>query len=457
MLDAHDRLAGDITLSDGTRLSELVDRDRREVSLRVHQDPEIFEIEMEKIFARSWIPVAHESEIPEPGDYVRRYIGQDSCLVVRTAEGDINVLLNVCTHRGMPLCREEKGRSRTFTCPYHGWVFDRDGTVRGAPHEREMYDDWLRRCADELSLTTARTAINGGFVFANWDPLAEPFDDYLGDCKWYLDAMINRTDRGFEVVGAPQRHIIKANWKLLAEQLPDGYHTSTLHRSFSQLGVFEHRVSSGINVATSGGHVMRLVNFKATWGLGNGGDDTPLMDRLAAVPPPGTDAEMTAQFPNNLSEGQMRLLSETPPTVMGLFPGTDLFAFWSHDGTEAGGLGPVIMVHAWIPKAPGLFEMVNWILVEKDASPELRELTRRTTIRSFGISGLIEQDDAEAWRGVQRSTEGVMGRRMRGKYGAELGINRPDGFEGGGDVFAGTARDDAQWAWWSRYFDVMTS
>ncbi|MCU1458769.1 MAG: hypothetical protein JWL73_2861 [Actinomycetia bacterium] len=457
MLDSSSRLTGDAILSDGTPLSELIDRERREVSLRVHQDREIFELEMEKIFARSWIPVAHESEIPNPGDFVRRYIGQDSCLVVRTESGAINVLLNVCTHRGMPLCREERGHTRTFRCPYHGWVFDPQGNVRGAPYEKEMYGDWLRTCADELALTTARTASIGGMVFANWDPLAEPFDDYLGDVKWYLDAMINRTDSGLEVVGAPQRHIVKANWKLLAEQLPDGYHTSTLHRSFAQLGVFEHKVSSGINVSTPEGHTMRLVDFKATWGLEGRDDSASLADRLAAMPPPGTNAAMTEEFANNLTEGQLRLLAETPPAVMGLFPGTDLFSFLSHDGTEAGGLGPVVMVHGWIPRAPDLFEMLSWILVERDAPDEVRELTRRTTIRNFGISGLIEQDDAEAWRGVQRSTAGVMGRRINGKYAAALGIKRPEGFEGGGDVYAGTARDDAQWAWWSRYFDVMTS
>jgi hypothetical protein len=115
-----------------------------------------------------------------------------------------------------------------------------------------------------------------------------------------------------------------------------------------------------------------------------------------------------------------------------------------------------MMVHTWIPRAPDLFEMVSWILVEGDASEELRDRTRRTTIRNFGISGVIEQDDAEAWRGVQRSCAGPMGRKVTGKYGSILGVRRPDGFEGGGDVFGGTARDDTQWAWWSRYFDVMT-
>src|SRR3546814_12330105 len=87
-------------------------------------------------------------------------------------------------------------------------------------------------------------------------------------------------------------------------------------------------------------------------------------------------------------------------------------------------------------------------LFRSDASPELREKTRLTTVRNFGISGFIEQDDAEAWQGIQRVAQGPVGRRLTAKYQAQLGIVHPDDFEGGGDVYAGFSRDDAQWAWW---------
>ena len=99
--------------------------------------------------------------------------------------------------------------------------------------------------------------------------------------------------------------------------------------------------------------------------------------------------------------------------------------------------------------------MLSWVLVERDAPDELREKTRLTSIRNFGISGFIEQDDAEAWQGIQKVVQGPVGRRQTSKYQAQLGINRPDDFEGGGDVYAGFSRDDAQWAWWKRYAEVM--
>jgi phenylpropionate dioxygenase-like ring-hydroxylating dioxygenase large terminal subunit len=450
-------------LSDGTLLRSLIDVERREVSLRVHHDSEIFELEMEKIFARSWIPVAHESEIPHPGDYVRRNLGQDSCLVVRAEDGSIAVLLNACSHRGMALCRDEKGSAQQFKCPYHGWAYSKAGTFLGAPFEKPMYGNTLRLQPERLALTNAKVATLGGMVFGNWDLDAESFDNYLGDFGWYLRAALERSNRGMEVLGPPQRHIMRANWKLLAEQLADGYHARTLHACASDMGLFGHENTpeswalTGINVSTPGGHTLRCIDAKTTYKLSGGNPNASIAERLAQLPPPGADRELTQQFPRQLTEGQMRLLVDTPPMVMGLFPGTDFFGFMSQDGTGDGKYGPVMVARGWTPRGPDLFEMLSWVMVERDASEELRERTRRTSIRQFGISGMIEQDDAEAWAGIQRTAAGPMGRKLNAKYHATLGIVRPEDFEGGGDVHAGISRDDVQWAWWKRYFEVMSA
>src|SRR5690606_38862969 len=130
----------------------------------------------------------------------------------------ISALLNACSHRGMPLCRDEKGRSQTFKCPYHGWAFNKRGKFVGAPFEKEMYGNTLREAGDDIALRKAQTAMLGGMIFINWDLEAEPFESYLGEAGWYLRAALERTDKGLEVVGPPQRHIMRANWKLLAEQ-----------------------------------------------------------------------------------------------------------------------------------------------------------------------------------------------------------------------------------------------
>lgn len=451
-------------LADGTLMRDLIDVEKRAVSLRVHHDQEVFDLEMQRIFAKSWLPVAHESEIPDTGDFVRRYMGQDSCLVVRGDDGRISVLLNACSHRGMSLCREEKGRATNFKCPYHGWAFNKQGHFMGAPFEKQMYGDQLRRDADELKLVTAKTGSIGGMVFANWDQDAEDFQTYLGDFGWYLQAALERTNRGLEVVGPPQRHIMRANWKLLAEQLADGYHARALHQSAGDMGTLGHNPNDpgswgliGINVSTPGGHTLRCIDMRLAYNFeGISGDATPT-DRLTAVPPPGANPAMVKEFAANLSEDQIRLIADTPPLVMGLFPGTDFFTLMSVSGSEDGSHGPVMVARTWIPRAPDLFEMLTWILIERDAPDELRESTKRTTIRNFGISGYIEQDDAEAWQGIQKVAQGPVGRKLTAKYQAQIGIVKPDDFGGGGDVHAGFSRDDAQWAWWKRYAEVMTA
>src|ERR1700686_5031172 len=112
-------------LSDGTSLADLIDVDRREVSLRLMDDPEVYELELDRIFGRTWTVIAHESEIPRPGDYLLRQLGDDPVIVIRGDDGSIDVLLNGCTHRGMQVCRAEWGNAKHFQCPYHGWMFGR--------------------------------------------------------------------------------------------------------------------------------------------------------------------------------------------------------------------------------------------------------------------------------------------------------------------------------------------
>ena len=96
-------------LSDGTKISDLVDAEKGIISPRIFSDQEIYDLEQEKIFSKVWNFVAHETEIPNVGDYVTRFVANDPVIVVREAENKINVLLNVCMHKGMHLCRTDVG------------------------------------------------------------------------------------------------------------------------------------------------------------------------------------------------------------------------------------------------------------------------------------------------------------------------------------------------------------
>ena len=127
-----------LTLSDGTTLDDLINRDMNEVSLRVMNDKELYELEMERVFARTWLLLGHESEIPKAGDYVMRDMAEDNVIVSRDRSGEIHVMLNVCPHRGMKVCTAEAGNAHAHRCIYHGWAFRADGSFIGAPIEKEQ-------------------------------------------------------------------------------------------------------------------------------------------------------------------------------------------------------------------------------------------------------------------------------------------------------------------------------
>jgi hypothetical protein len=101
-------------------------------------------------------------------------------------------------------------------------------------------------------------------------------------------------------------------------------------------------------------------------------------------------------------------------------------------------------------------EFWNWVLVEKDAPPELRELAKRGSSLNLGAAGIVEADDAEAWPAMQRSARGVIGRQEKMRYPALLGAQPREGFEGPGFVYAGMSKDDGQWNWWLRWAEFMT-
>ena len=99
----------------------------------IYTDPAIFEVEMTQIFGGTWTYLAHESEIPTVNDFITRRLGLRPLIIVRDAEGRIRALYNRCTHRGTTLCRFDKGNSKSFQCPYHGWNFLNTGRLRGVP------------------------------------------------------------------------------------------------------------------------------------------------------------------------------------------------------------------------------------------------------------------------------------------------------------------------------------
>ena len=105
----------------------------------VYSDPDVFELERERLFGSAWVFLAHESEVPDPGDYVVRRVLDDSFIVVRDESGRVRVHFNMCLHRGMQVCRAEVGNASHFRCSYHGWSYRNDGSLAGLPFHQDAY------------------------------------------------------------------------------------------------------------------------------------------------------------------------------------------------------------------------------------------------------------------------------------------------------------------------------
>lgn len=207
-------------------------------SFRVHasiyRDPEIFNLEMERLFHRSWVYVGHEAEIAEPGDYKTAYIGRYPVIMSRDADGALHVLLNRCMHRGAVVCREERGRSNHFRCIYHNWVYSSDGALVGAAQKSGYPDDFDR---DALGLVAApRVSSYRGLVFASFNADVEPLDERLADVRRYIDAWANRSPLGrISVPRGAHRYEYPGNWKLQLDNGIDGYHGNYVHESFTKI------------------------------------------------------------------------------------------------------------------------------------------------------------------------------------------------------------------------------
>jgi benzoate/toluate 1,2-dioxygenase subunit alpha len=113
-----------------------------QVHTRVYTDPQIFAAEMANIFEKTWVYVAHESEIAQPGDYKTAAVGRMPVIVSRGEDRQVHVLLNICRHRGSVVCRDERGTSQFLRCPYHNWVYRNDGALVGIPDRRRYPDGW---------------------------------------------------------------------------------------------------------------------------------------------------------------------------------------------------------------------------------------------------------------------------------------------------------------------------
>ncbi len=219
------------------------------VPYAVFTDPGVHALEQERIFrGPSWLYLALEAELPNPGDYRVTVAGESPVVVVRAADGTLGAFVNRCAHRGTLLVRNQFGNAKDFTCVYHHWCYDQKGNLIGVPFLRGlkgkggMPEDF--RLADH-GLERLTVESYAGVIFGTFDPKVEPLADYLDQpmCA-YLRRLFRKP---IEILGY-SRQRIPANWKLYYENGQDAYHAGLLHQMSATFGLFRSTEKGGIAI-----------------------------------------------------------------------------------------------------------------------------------------------------------------------------------------------------------------
>src|SRR5687768_8337789 len=199
---------------------------------RVHRDlyidPEVFQLEMERLWSRTWIYVGHTSQVPQAGDFITLDIAAKPLMLVRQADGSVRVLMNRCAHKGTKLVYDFAGNAgKTLRCPYHAWTYRLDGTLLNIPLKQGYEGTALR----ETGLAAVTHEVYRGFVFAR---LADGpgFREYFGDSLSSIDNLADRSPEGeLEITGGCLRYLHNCNWKMFVENLNDTMHPMIAHAS----------------------------------------------------------------------------------------------------------------------------------------------------------------------------------------------------------------------------------
>jgi phenylpropionate dioxygenase-like ring-hydroxylating dioxygenase large terminal subunit len=207
----------------------LVEADR--VHRAVYTDAGLFELEMERLFARAWLVLGHESQVSTPGDYFTTRMARQPVIVTRDTSGAIHVLLNRCAHRGARVCEAAAGHAKQLVCPYHGWTYAIDGTLCGVPLP-EGYERPVAGTADFSLVRVPRVDRYRGFLFASLAEDGPPLDEFLGPLRASFDDLVERAPDGeVQVAGGVFKHAYAGNWKLVLENHNDTVHPAFVHAS----------------------------------------------------------------------------------------------------------------------------------------------------------------------------------------------------------------------------------
>ncbi|NGO09387.1 aromatic ring-hydroxylating dioxygenase subunit alpha [Streptomyces sp. HC44] len=385
-------------------VASLVESDR--VAGTLYSDPALFEREMDRIFHRTWVWVAHESEVAKAGDFKMAWVGRRPVIVTRDRRGGVNVLLNRCRHRGASVCETPKGNGNGFTCPYHAWSYALDGTLRGIPYP-EGYEDVVEK--KDLPLQRLKVGTYAGMIFASFDQDIEPLEDFLGGARLWIDRFMKQ-GAGYPIkVQGEHRFRFNGNWKIQLENTTDWYHFPIVHRSW--MSSVDAETASMLSIMTD--------ETAVTHALGNGHSVSVSVAEHADLDVDDGTEKLQDRFAHIVEE----LSKDMPPEKvrrivrslhgagfnLNLFPNVAMsMAFFRV-------LRPLSVAET----------EVRHVALGLDGGPEIVNRERLRIHEHFqGPFGFGSPDDAEAWNRVQRGVAG--GAEMPILVNRGLGREKPD-------------------------------
>jgi len=363
------------------RWDQLIEPDRVHGSL--YTDPAVYAAELERIWYRTWVYVGHESEIPEPNDYVPKSIGPQPVIMTRDREGQIHLLLNRCSHRANLVCDAPQGNSSAFRCPYHGWTFANTGALLGYPFSSGYGG---RELKGELGLARVpRIESYQGFVFGSFAEGGPTLAEHLGAAAGEIDRLVRLSPEGrIQLTAGWLQHKVKANWKMLLENETDGYHPQFVHASIfavadSGIGELYGEKSTAVSRDLGGGHTendlrpeFRRLGEPLRW-FGT------TADRL-----PDYVARMRAAY----GDAAEQILIEGSPHVM-IFP--NLF---------------IAEIQIFVLQPLAVDETVQHVTaIQFAGAPDLNRRMLQQTIGSVGPAGFLLADDSEMYERNQRGVQ----------------------------------------------------
>jgi glycine betaine catabolism A len=200
-----------------------------------YTDAEIFAQDLERVYRRHWLFAGHTTQIPAPGDYFLFTLGDDSVIVVRDDEGSIRAHHNVCRHRGSQLCLEPSGQVKKFVCPYHQWVYEKDGRLASA---RLMPSDFEK---SGFGLYSLPVEVVEGLIFLSF---ADDPPDFSIAARAYAEHL-----KPYEMektrIACAQQYDLATNWKMIAENFRECYHCGNGHPEYCEIVIGSNLVESG--------------------------------------------------------------------------------------------------------------------------------------------------------------------------------------------------------------------